>query len=33
VSTDDGYASAKGRDEVLAMKVKDISIRWVRIIT
>jgi IS5 family transposase len=26
VSTDDGYASAKGRDDVLAMKVKDISI-------
>lgn len=26
VSTDDGYASAKGRDEILAMKVKDISI-------
>ncbi len=26
VSTDDGYASAKGRDEVLAMGVKDISI-------
>ena len=26
VSTDDGYASAKGRGEVLAMKVKDISI-------
>ena len=26
VSTDDGYASANGRDEVLAMGVKDISI-------
>jgi len=26
VSTDDGYASAKGRDEVLGMGVKDISI-------
>jgi len=26
VSTDDGYASAKGRKEVLAMKVKNISI-------
>ena len=26
VSTDDGYASAKGRDELLGMKVKDISI-------
>jgi len=26
VSTDDGYASAKGRDDVLAMKVKDIRI-------
>lgn len=26
VSTDDGYASAKGRTEILAMKVKDISI-------
>jgi IS5 family transposase len=26
VSTDDGYASAKGRDEVLGMKVKAISI-------
>jgi len=26
VSTDDGYASAKGRDEVLEMGVKDISI-------
>ena len=26
VSTDDGYASAKGRDDVPAMKVKDISI-------
>jgi len=26
VSTDDGYASAKGRDEVLGMKVKHISI-------
>jgi len=26
VSTDDGYASTKGRDEVLAMGVKDISI-------
>lgn len=27
VSTDDRYASAKGRDNVLVMKVKDISIR------
>ena len=26
VSTDDGYASAKGRDEVLGMGIKDISI-------
>ena len=26
VSTDDGYASAKGRDELLALGVKDISI-------
>jgi len=26
VSTDDGYASAKGRDEVLDMGVEDISI-------
>ena len=26
VSTDDGYASAKGRNEILAMMVKDISI-------
>jgi len=26
VSTDDGYASANGRDEVLGMGVKDISI-------
>jgi hypothetical protein len=26
VSTDDGYASAKGRDEVLSLGVKDISI-------
>jgi hypothetical protein len=26
VSTDDGYASAKGRDEILAMNVKNISI-------
>jgi IS5 family transposase len=26
VSTDDGYASAKGRDELLGMKVKNISI-------
>ncbi len=26
VSTDDGYASTKGRNEILAMKVKDISI-------
>ncbi|MBW1860173.1 MAG: transposase [Deltaproteobacteria bacterium] len=26
VSSDDGYASGKGRDEVLGMKVKDISI-------
>jgi len=26
VSTDDGYASAKGRNEILAMKVKHISI-------
>ena len=26
VSTDDGYASAKGRDEVLGLGVKDISI-------
>jgi hypothetical protein len=26
VSTDDGYASAKGRDELLSMGIKDISI-------
>ena len=26
VSTDDGYASAKGRDDLLAMGIKDVSI-------